>query len=58
MAEAGIRPGRNGDGAEAPPDKKSKKDKEKNMRMVYADTEVSPEEKMARMPRYAFAPAA
>ncbi len=49
LAEAGIKPGNTGDaGAE----KKSKKDKEKNMRMVYADTEVSPEEKMALLPRY------
>lgn len=59
MAEAGIKPGQNADGAEAAPaEKKSKKDKDKNMRMVYADTEVSPEEKLARMPRYAFVPVA
>lgn len=39
-------------------EKKSKKDKEKDKktRMVYSDDEISPEEKMARLPRYAFAP--
>lgn len=35
-------------------DKKSKKDKP--VRMVYSDLEFSPEEKMAKMPRYAFVP--
>ena len=35
---------------------KGKKDKDKNTRMVYADTEFSQEERMARMPRYAFNP--
>jgi hypothetical protein len=35
-------------------EKKSKKDKP--MKMVYSDNEVSPEEKMALMPRYAFVP--
>ncbi|KAJ9132089.1 C2h2 finger domain-containing protein [Pleurostoma richardsiae] len=65
MAEAGIKPPRKEDGtvpaAEehgAALEKRGKKDKDKNMRMVYADTEVSPEEKMARMPRYAFVPEA
>jgi hypothetical protein len=62
MAEAGIKPpAKKADAAPeeaaAPADKKGKKDKEKNMRMVYADTEISPEEKMARLPRYAFVPA-
>ena len=37
-------------------DKKGKKEKEKNMRLVYSDKEVSPEEKMSQMPRYAFNP--
>jgi hypothetical protein len=41
------------DGAE----KKSKKDKDKDIRLVYSDNEVSPEEKMASLPRYAFNPA-
>jgi hypothetical protein len=36
------------------PEKKSKKDKP--MKMVYSDNDVSPEEKMALMPRYAFVP--
>ena len=36
--------------------KKGKKDKDKNMKLIYSDNEVSPEEKMAQMPRYAFAP--
>ena len=37
-------------------EKKSKKDKDKDVKMVYSDNEVSPEEKMARLPRYAFTP--
>lgn len=37
-------------------EKKGKKDKDKNVKMVYSDNEVSPEEKMAQLPRYAFAP--
>lgn len=37
-------------------EKKAKKDKP--IRMVYSDTEFSPEEKMAKMPRYAFVPEA
>ena len=41
---------------EPPVDKKSKKDKDKNTKMVYSDNEISPEEKMAKLPRYAFAP--
>lgn len=36
-------------------EKKGKKEKDKNMKLVYSDNEVSPEEKMARLPRYAFA---
>ena len=39
---------------DAPGEKKSKKDRE--TRMVYTDNETSPEEKMARLPRYAFDP--
>ncbi|KAL3422219.1 C2H2 finger domain-containing protein [Phlyctema vagabunda] len=39
---------------EAPIEKKSKKDKP--MKMIYSDNEVSPEERMAMMPRYAFVP--
>jgi hypothetical protein len=39
----------------AAPEKKSK---EKNVRLMYSDNEVSPEEKMAMHPRYAFAPKA
>ena len=37
-------------------DKKGKKEKEKNVKLVYSDNETSPEEKMARLPRYAFVP--
>lgn len=37
-----------------PTEKKSKKDKP--TKMVYSDNEISPEEKMALMPRYAFIP--
>ena len=52
MAEAGIKPGKPAD--EASGEKKGKKDKDKNTRMVYADNDVSPEEKMAQLPRYRF----
>ena len=44
-----------GKGAETSTEKKSKKDKD-NVRLVYSDSEVSPEEKMAKLPRYAFDP--
>lgn len=37
-------------------EKKGRKEKDKNMRLVYSDNEVSPEEKMAHLPRYAFVP--
>lgn len=36
---------------------KKVKDKDKAVRLVYSDNEVSPEEKMAKMSRYAFDPA-
>jgi hypothetical protein len=42
-----------GTGAE---EKKGKKDKDKG-KLVYSDNDVSPEEKMAQLPRYAFVPA-
>ena len=35
---------------------KKEKDKNKPSKLVYSDNELSPEEKMARMPRYAFTP--
>ena len=35
---------------------KKNKDKDKEVKMVYSDNDVSPEEKMASLPRYAFAP--
>jgi hypothetical protein len=58
MAEAGIRPAAVAPGAGAGPAKGdattgAEKGK-KGMRMVYGDTEVSPEEKMALLPRYRF----
>ena len=37
-------------------EKKVRKEKEKNVKLVYSDNDVSPEEKMARLPRYAFVP--
>lgn len=37
-------------------EKKAKKEKDKSTRLVYSDNNISPEEKMAQMPRYAFAP--
>ena len=39
---------------EQPAEKKSKKDKP--MKMIYTDNEISPEEKMAGLARYAFVP--
>jgi hypothetical protein len=35
---------------------KKEKDRNKTSKLVYSDNDVSPEEKMARMPRYAFIP--
>ncbi|KAJ0164676.1 BUB3-interacting and GLEBS motif-containing protein [Colletotrichum tanaceti] len=58
-AESGIKaPKKPEDEAaeEAAGEKKSKKDK--NGRMFYADTETSPEERMAQLPRYAYVPPA
>lgn len=64
MAEAGIKPpGRKPEEAAAqeesavPEKKATKKDKDKNVKMIYED-ELSPEERMAMMPRYAFVPEA
>ena len=56
MAEAGIKPPRAGGDEATVGEKKGKKDKDKNTRMVYADLETSPEERLAMMPRYAFDP--
>lgn len=39
------------------PEKKSKKDKDKPTKLLYSDNEISPEEKMAKMAKYAFNPA-
>lgn len=41
---------------EAPVERKPKKEKDKNSRLVFSDNETSPEEKMARLSRYAFTP--
>ena len=38
------------------PESEKKAKKDKPMKMIYSDNEVSPEEKMAKMPRYAFVP--
>lgn len=61
MAEAGIKPQKRPEeetdaapAAEEAADKKSKKEKG---RMVYMDSDASPEEKMAQLARYAFEPA-
>ena len=37
-------------------ERKGKKEKDKNTKLVYSDNDISPEEKMAQLPRYAFAP--
>ncbi|KAI8629638.1 hypothetical protein F5Y19DRAFT_475089 [Xylariaceae sp. FL1651] len=61
MAEAGIKPPKKSETPvaveEAAPEKKSKKDKDKNVQMVYED-ELSPEERLSMMPRYAYTPEA
>jgi hypothetical protein len=41
---------------EKPNEKKSKKEKDKPSKMIYSDNEISPEEKMAKLSRYAFIP--
>ena len=43
---------------DVPSEKKSKKEKEKEKgtKMIYSDNETSPEEKMAKLSRYAFVP--
>ncbi|KAK5987027.1 Zinc finger protein [Cladobotryum mycophilum] len=55
MAEAGIKPLKKPEEEDAG-EKKGKKDKDKKGRMVYEDAEISPEEKMAALPRYAYTP--
>jgi hypothetical protein len=52
MAEAGIKPA----AAAAAAEEGDKKKKEKKARMFYDDAEISPEERMAALPRYAFVP--
>ena len=37
-------------------EKKGKKDKERATRMMLTDDKISPEEKMAQLPRYAYVP--
>ena len=39
-----------------PVEKKAKKDKKDNQRMIYSDNEISPEEKMSHITRYSFTP--
>ncbi|KAI0158099.1 hypothetical protein GGR57DRAFT_500219 [Xylariaceae sp. FL1272] len=55
MAEAGIKPPKRPETPTEEPaaEKKPKKEKDKNVKMVYED-DFSPEERMAMMPRYAF----
>lgn len=55
MAEAGVRPAQQPTQDADDGEKKGKK--EKKARLVYDDAEVSPEERMAALPRYAYAPA-
>jgi hypothetical protein len=42
------------DAVPVPEKKGAKKEKDKNMRLVYSDNDISPEEKMAQLSRYAF----
>jgi hypothetical protein len=55
-AKSSGAPSRPEESAAATPaeDKAAKKEKAKPTRLVYSDSEVSPEEKMARLPRYSF----
>lgn len=55
MAEAGVK-APHAQEAEDAGDKRVKREKDKKGRMVYDDAEFSPEERMAALPRYAFAP--
>lgn len=55
MAEAGIKPAQK---PEEETGEKKKKDKDKKGKMFYDDAEVSPEERMAALSRYAFTPEA
>ncbi|KAI1324807.1 hypothetical protein F5Y16DRAFT_288239 [Xylariaceae sp. FL0255] len=55
MAEAGIKPPPSKKDSTATEEKKSKKDK--SVQMIYED-ELSPEERLAMMPKYAFVPEA
>lgn len=57
MAEAGIKPA-NTPTTAAHPEAGEKKSKKEKGRMVYGDTDFSPEEKMAALPRYQWSPAA
>ncbi|KAF4467692.1 Transcriptional activator acu-15 [Fusarium albosuccineum] len=52
MAEAGIKPPQTGEEA----GDKKKKDKDKKSKMFYDDAEISPEERMAALPRYLYTP--
>lgn len=52
MAEAGIKPGAQPTAAGKAEDAGAGEKKKKGSRMVYSDTEVSPEERMAMLPRY------
>lgn len=38
------------------PTKKSKKEKERDFKLVYSDNDISPEEKLSKLARYAFNP--
>lgn len=39
-----------------PEEKKARKEKDKSTKLVYSDNETSPEEKMAKLSRYAYVP--
>ena len=56
LEQGGAAAGASGESTAAA-EKKGKKDKDKNVKMIYED-ELSPEERMAMMPRYAYVPAA
>lgn len=55
-AEKSTNAAANGTPVATAEEKKGKKEKDKNAKLVYSDNDISPEEKMAHLPRYAFAP--
>ena len=56
VKKEGVEPERSQEKTEEKTDGKKDKDKSKATKLVYDDNEISPEEKMAKMARYAYIP--